>query len=184
MLLALIVLSAWPRSTLTPQRRRPSNGTPTPTGCRSWSGAGSGWKRRSWRWNGPHDDSIAGWGASPRPRRGGGRSGPSIRVRLRRGRRHRARPSAGVGVGEGDERSDYHFMQFAFRDECQSHPTRPGTPGQPGTADPARTARREPLGVRLRRLERLVADQLKRVPALERMRGGSTNGNPAPRCWG
>jgi hypothetical protein len=72
-------------------------------------------------------------------------------------------------VGDRHERTDYHVLTFAHRDECQSHPTRPGTPGHPGTADPARTVRREPLGVRLRRLERLVADLSKRVPALDRM---------------
>ena len=72
-------------------------------------------------------------------------------------------------VGDRRERTDYHVLTFAHRDECQSHPTRPGTPGHPGTADPARTPRREPLGVRLRRLERLVADLSKRVPALDRM---------------
>ena len=42
-------------------------------------------------------------------------------------------------VGDRRERTDYHVLTFAHRDECQSHPTRPGTPGHPGTADPART---------------------------------------------
>jgi hypothetical protein len=72
-------------------------------------------------------------------------------------------------VGEPHERSDYHFLKFAHRDDCQSHPTRPGTPAHPGTADPARTAGGGSLGARLRKLERLVVDLWKRVPALDRM---------------
>ena len=39
-------------------------------------------------------------------------------------------------VGDRHERTDYHVLTFAHRDECQSHPTRPGTPGHPGTARP------------------------------------------------
>ena len=60
-----------------------------------------------------------------------------------------------VGRGTGP---DYHFLRFADRAGCQSHPTRPGTPGSPGTADPAFAPLRDSLAERLRRLERQVAD--------------------------
>lgn len=72
-------------------------------------------------------------------------------------------------VGEPHERSDYHFLEFAHRDDCQSHPTRPGTPARPGTADPARTGGRRSLNARVRTLEQLVVDLWKRAPALDRM---------------
>jgi hypothetical protein len=72
-------------------------------------------------------------------------------------------------IGSRSRRSDYHFLRFAMRDNCQSHPTRPGTPASPGTADPARTTSRDTVATRLRRLERLVFDLERRVPSLDRM---------------
>ena len=45
------------------------------------------------------------------------------------------RPTLAVDTSTGW--SDYRFLTFAHRDECQTDPTRPGTPGSPGTADPA-----------------------------------------------
>ena len=100
------------------------------------------------RWNGPRVDSIAGWGAS--------RCSPSTKWAIptidsvsptTRWTGRSSTTARRFVVGDRHERTDYHVLTFAHRDECQSHPTRPGTPGHPGTADPARTARREPLGV-------------------------------------
>jgi hypothetical protein len=42
-----------------------------------------------------------------------------------------------LAVGSSGRRSEFRFLKFAHRDECQTDPTRPGTPGSPGTADPA-----------------------------------------------
>jgi hypothetical protein len=76
-------------------------------------------------------------------------------------------------------RSDFAFLRFARRDECQSAPTRPGTPENPGTADPARaagppavaTSARRPhsLRSRVRVLERRLRSLGRRAERLEGM---------------
>lgn len=74
-------------------------------------------------------------------------------------------------------RSDYAFLKFAHRDDCQSAPTKPGTPENPGTADPARAAvppRATARGTtsirsRVRILERRLRSLGKRAERLDRM---------------
>jgi len=99
------------------------------------------------------------------------------------------RPALAVDTSTGW--SDYMFLTFAHRDECQTDPTRPGTPGSPGTADPAFAPGTEipelgtvvaPVGEsaqilsgqgslrsKLRRLERRQKDLWARAKRLDRM---------------
>ena len=99
------------------------------------------------------------------------------------------RPALAVDTSTGW--SDYMFLTFAHRDECQTDPTRPGTPGSPGTADPAFAPGTEIPGLervvpgeesatktlsgkgslrsRLRRLERRQEDLWTRARRLDRM---------------
>jgi hypothetical protein len=86
------------------------------------------------------------------------------------------RPALAV---DRQSRSDYAFLRFSRRDDCQSAPTRPGTPENPGTADPARVAgppavatsarRPHPLRSRVRVLERRLRSLGRRAERLERM---------------
>jgi len=98
------------------------------------------------------------------------------------------RPALAVDTSTGW--SDYTFLSFAHRDQCQSDPTRPGTPGSPGTADPASVPTETPglvrvdvqvggsikqtssggsLRSRLRRLEKRQEDLWTRAKRLDRM---------------